>query len=180
LLPVLAGRNLGLDVQGTGYGILFACFGAGAALGAIAVGTVLVNRSKAAAVRVGLLLFGISLAAFALLRDPLPAYPIVFLVGLFYFATVTSLSTVLQSHLDENVRGRVMALWIMGFGGTVPFGLLAGGFVAERTSVTTVVLIGAGVAVMLAAVTDVRAQVQSAATTGTSATSGSGASDGRR
>jgi hypothetical protein len=73
-----------------------------------------------------------------------------------------------------------MALWIMGFGGTVPFGLLAGGFVAERTSVTTVVLIGAGVAMMLAAVTDVRAQVQSAATTGTSATSGSGASDGRR
>lgn len=180
LLPVLAGRNLDLDVEGTAYGILFACFGAGAALGAIAVGTVLVHRSKAAAVRVGLLLFGLSLAVFALLRAPLPAYPVVFLVGLFYFATVTSLSTVLQSHLDEHVRGRVMALWIMGFGGTVPFGLLAGGFLAERTSVTTVVLIGAAVAVVLAALADVRADDQSVASAGSSSTSGSGASGGRR
>jgi predicted MFS family arabinose efflux permease len=182
LLPVLAGRNLGLDVQGTGYGVLFACFGAGAALGAISVGTVLVSVSKAAVVRVGLLLFGISLGVFALLRAPLPAYPIVFLVGLFYFGTVTSLSTVLQSHLDENVRGRVMALWIMGFGGTVPFGLLAGGFVADRTSVTFVVLVGAAVALLLAAVTDVRDQSAAAASPvdGSSGTSGSGASDGRR
>jgi MFS family permease len=181
LLPVLAGRNLDLDVQGVGYGILFACFGLGAALGAIAVGTVLVHRSKAAAVRIGLLLFGLALGVFAVLRSPVPAYPVVFLVGLFYFGTVTSLSTVLQSHLDESVRGRVMALWIMGFGGTVPFGLLAGGFIADRTSVTTVVLGGAVVAVLLAAVTDVRAvDDQSTAITGTSSTSGSGASEGRR
>ena len=147
LLPVIAGDNLGIDVQGAGYGVLFAVFGTGAALGAIAVGTVLVKRSKAAAVRVGLVLFGISLGVFGLLRTPLPAYPMLFLVGLFYFGTVTSLSTVLQSHLDESVRGRVMALWIMGFGGTVPIGLLVGGVVADRTSVTAVILIGAVVAV---------------------------------
>jgi MFS family permease len=181
LLPVIAGRNLDLDVQGTGYGVLFACFGLGAALGAIAVGTVLVNRSKAAAVRIGLVLFGISLGVFAVLRHPLPAYPVIFFVGLFYFGTVTSLSTVLQSHLDESVRGRVMALWIMGFGGTVPIGLLAGGVIADHTSVTTVVLIGAVVAVLLAAVTDLRpGDGQSTASAGTTSTSGSGASGGRR
>ncbi len=156
LLPVIAGRNLDLDVQGAGYGVLFAGFGLGAAVGAISVGTILVGRSKAVAVRVGLALFGISLGVFGLLREALPAYPMLFLVGLFYFATVTSLSTVLQSHLDENVRGRVMALWIMGFGGTVPLGLLLGGFIADRTSVTTVVLAGAAVALILAAVTNVK------------------------
>jgi len=155
LLPVIAGRNLDLDVQGAGYGVLFAGFGLGAAVGAISVGTILVGRSRALAVRVGLALFGVSLGVFGLLRESLPAYPVLFLVGLFYFATVTSLSTVLQSHLDENVRGRVMALWIMGFGGTVPLGLLLGGFVADRTSVTTVVLAGAVVAVILAVVTNV-------------------------
>ncbi len=158
LLPVIAGRNLGLDVQGAGYGVLFACFGLGAAVGAISVGTVLVGRSKATAVRIGLALFGLCLAVFAILRDALPAYPVLFLVGLFYFATVTSLSTVLQSHLDENVRGRVMALWIMGFGGTVPIGLLIGGFVADRTSVSTVVLVGASVALLLALVTKVSSE----------------------
>jgi MFS family permease len=177
LLPVIAGENLGIDVQGASYGVLFAVFGTGAALGAIAVGTVLVHRSKAAAVRIGLLLFGASLGVFALLRSPEPAYPILFLVGLFYFGTVTSLSTVLQTHLDESVRGRVMALWIMGFGGTVPIGLLVGGFLADRTSVTVVLLIGAVVAVVLGLVTDVRGQ--SPASDGTSSTSGSGAPSGR-
>lgn len=156
LLPVLAGRNLGLDVSGVGYGILFAGFGLGAVVGAVGVGTVLVGRSKERAVRTGLLLFGVSLGVLALLRHPLPAYPVLFAVGLFYFGTVTSLSTVLQSNLEENVRGRVMALWIMGFGGTVPFGLLLGGFLADRTSITTVVLGGAVVALGLAAVTDLR------------------------
>ncbi|HUP87162.1 MAG TPA: MFS transporter [Acidimicrobiales bacterium] len=180
LLPVIADNNLELDTQGAGYGVLFACFGLGAALGAIAVGTVLVNRSKATAVRVGLLLFGVSLGVFSILRHPLPAYPVIFCVGLFYFGTVTSLSTVLQSHLEESVRGRVMALWIMGFGGTVPIGLLIGGVIADRTSVTTVVLIGASVAVILAAVTDLRGKDQSTASSGTASTSGSGASGGRR
>ena len=180
LLPVIAGRNLDLDVEGTQYGVLFACFGLGAALGAIAVGTVLVHRSKAAAVRVGLLLFGITLGVFALLRHPLPAYPVLFFVGLFYFGTVTSLSTVLQSHLDESVRGRVMALWIMGFGGTVPIGLLVGGVLADRTSVTTVMLVGAVVCLVLAAVTDLRRGDQSDTTAGNTSTSGSGASGGRR
>jgi MFS family permease len=149
LLPVLAGENLDIDVQKAAYGVLFACFGLGAALGAIAVGTLLVGKSKAAAVRIGLVLFGIALVVFSLLRSPTPAYPVVFLVGLFYFGTVTSLSSVLQEHLEENVRGRVMALWIMGFGGTVPIGLLVGGFIADHTSVTTVVFAGGVVAALL-------------------------------
>ena len=40
-----------------------------------------------------------------------------------------------------------MALWIMGFGGTVPIGNLIAGPLIEATSVTTVVLGGAVVAV---------------------------------
>ena len=155
LLPVVAARNLGLDVQSAAYGVLYACFGLGAAIGAVSVGTVLVGRSKAKAVRVGLAAFAVTLVGFALLRSPGPAYPLLFAVGACYFATVTSLSTVLQEHLDDAVRGRVMALWIMGFGGTVPLGLLAGGFVTEHTSVTTVILIGAAIAAMLAVAFDI-------------------------
>jgi MFS family permease len=74
----------------------------------------------------------------------------VFLVGFFYFATVTTLSTELQSHLDDSVRGRVMALYMMSFGGTVPLGLLAAGPIATHTSVTAVLIAGAVVAGLLA------------------------------
>jgi hypothetical protein len=42
----------------------------------------------------------------------------------------------------------------------VPIGLLVGGIVADRTSVTVVLLIGAAVAVMLGLVTDVRPPVE--------------------
>ena len=45
---------------------------------------------------------------------------------------ITSLSTVLQQDLDDSVRGKVMALWIMGFGGTVPIGGLLGGLISEQ------------------------------------------------
>lgn len=156
LMPVLAGDNLGIDPESAAYGWLYTCFGLGAAVGAVSVGTVLVDRSKPHVVRVALTLFSGLLALFGLLRSPAPAYPIAFLVGLAYFTTVTSLSTHLQAHLDDAVRGRVMALWIMGFGGTVPVGLLVGGAVASATSVTAVVLAGAAIALVLALLTDLQ------------------------
>jgi MFS family permease len=87
---------------------------------------------------------------FALLRSDAPAYPLGFVLGVFYFLVITSLATVLQENVDDGVRGRIMALWIMGFGGIVPVGVLVGGFVASYTSVTLVLLIGAAAALVLA------------------------------
>src|SRR4051794_17900281 len=151
LMPVIAAENLGMRVTGFEYGLLYACFGLGAASGAIAVGSVLVGYRRDRVIAVGLALFGVMLLVFALLRTPGPAYPIVFLVGAFYFATVTTLSTRLQEHLDDKVRGRVMALYMMGFGGTIPLGLLVAGPIATHTNITTVVVGGAVVAMLLAA-----------------------------
>lgn len=159
LLPVIAGENLDMNVTGLGYGIFFACFGTGAALGAISVGTVLVEVSKPKVITISLPLFAASLTGLALIRHVGPAYPLVFLVGLFYFSMLTSLSTVLQSNLESSIRGRVMSLWIMGFGGTVPIGLLAFGWVADRTSVTTVLIVGAIVALILDAVIRIKEPV---------------------
>jgi MFS family permease len=149
-MPTVAARNLGMPVDGPAYGILYACFGLGGVLGAVSIGTVFARVDKARIVRVGFVAFAAALTAFALLRDPAPAYPMVLVVGFCYFASVTALSTVLQVHVDDAVRGRVMALWIMGFGGTVPIGLLAAGPLIELTSMTTVMLYGAVSAVGLA------------------------------
>jgi MFS family permease len=149
-LPVVAAENLKIDPRSGGYGGLFACFGAGAAMGALSIGTVFTARSKERLTRMGLASFGIALAVFSLLRSPAPAYPMILIVGFFYFATITSLSTVLQQALDDSNRGRVMALWIMGFGGTVPLGNLLAGPLIEATNITTVVLGGAVIAVGLA------------------------------
>lgn len=149
--PVVAERNLGIDERSTAYGVLYACFGVGAMIGALSIGTVFAHRSKAGIVRASLVAYGASLTVFALLRAPGPAYLVVVIVGLTYFAFITSLSTVLQEQLADHERGRVMALWIMGFGGTVPIGNLLAGPVIDRTSITLVLLVGAAVAFGLAA-----------------------------
>jgi len=150
LMPVVAAQNLHLDVTSLAYGLLYACFGLGAAAGAIAVGSVLVGRRRQTVIVAGLVMFGMALLAFAMLRNAAAAYPVVFLVGLFYFATVTSLSTRLQEHLSDEVRGRVMALYMMSFGGTVPLGLLVAGPIASATSVSAVLVAGAIAACLLA------------------------------
>ena len=61
----------------------------------------------------------------------------------------------LQNHLSEQVRGRVMALWIMGFGGTVGLGNLIAGRIIDATSVTTVLLVNSVVALFLVWYADV-------------------------
>jgi hypothetical protein len=47
-----------------------------------------------------------------------------------------------------------MSLWLMGFGGTIPLGLLFAGPIAEATSITVVLLYGAAVAFVLFLVCD--------------------------
>jgi len=148
--PVLAERNLHIDERSTGYGVLYACFGIGAVAGSLSIGTVFSRRSMARIVRAALIAFAGALTFFAVLRSPGPAFPAAALVGATYFAMITSLATTLQEQLDNRVRGRVMALWIMGFGGTVPVGNLIAGPIIEATSMTTVMLAGAACAVGLA------------------------------
>ena len=157
-MPVVAAHNLGIDLsKSPDYGILYACFGTGALVGAISIGTVFVRTSKPLLVRVCLVGYALALCAFALERSPLPAYFNVAVTGAFYFAFITALNTTLQSRLAENVRGRVMALWMMGFGGTVGIGNLLVGPVVEAVGITSVLLFGAVVALALAWYADVRA-----------------------
>jgi MFS family permease len=156
LLPVVAEDNFGIPPKSIGYGVLYALFGLGAALGAASIGTLFASRSKERIVRVALVAFAGLLTVFALERQAPFAYPTVTVLGFAYFCVITSLSTVLQQHLDDAIRGRIMALWIMGFGGMVPIGVLIAGFLVEPIGITAVLLLGAVVALGLAAYADLR------------------------
>lgn len=156
-MPVVAAHNLGIDLsKSADYGILYACFGVGALTGAISIGTVFAHTSKPLLVRVCLLGYAGALCAFALQRATVPADVLVAVTGAFYFAFITALNTTLQARLHESVRGRVLALWMMGFGGTVGIGNLLVGPVVAAVGITSVLLFGAGVALVLAWYADVR------------------------
>src|SRR5690606_19669688 len=130
--------NLGLDEDSAAYGVFYACFGFGAVLGSIANGTVLAASDKAAIVRRGLVAYAVVVSVLAVLREPGPAYPVVMLVGASYFGMITALNTALQSRLADHQRGRVMALWTMGFAGTVALANAAFGPVVDRIGMTPV------------------------------------------
>ena len=150
IMPVVAQYNIGIDPKSLTYGLLYATFGVGAAAGAFTVGSLFVaQRSKVALLRPGFIAFAIALAAFALVRNVAAAFVVLCVVGYAYFFVITCLSTILQKQLRDDERGRVMALWIMLFGGTVPLGVLVAGPFAKAYS-TEVLLIGAVWALLLA------------------------------
>jgi MFS family permease len=151
LMPVIAAQSFDIAPKSWQYGVLYACFGLGAVMGALSVGTVFARVPKAKLLRPAFLAFALVLAVFSLLRVAALSYPVAFVLGYAYFVAITALSTLLQTHLQNEERGRVMALWIMGFGGTVPLGVLVGGWVGHATSITAVILAGAVWAVVLAA-----------------------------
>lgn len=149
IMPLVAKYNLGIPETGVTYGLLYATFGLGAATGALTVGSVLAQRSKVALLRPGFVAFAIALAAFGLVRNLAAAFIVLCVVGYMYFLVITCLSIILQKQLRDEERGRIMALWIMLFGGTVPLGVLLASPFAKSYS-TEVLLFGAAWALLLA------------------------------
>jgi len=141
-MPTIASTDLGIEPKSLAYGLLYTCFGLGAVTGALSIGTFLARQDLRRVAQLGLAGFSIVLLTFALLSNAGPAYPVAAMLGFVYFATITSLSTVLQEEVEDAVRGRVMALWQMGFGGMVPIGLMIAGPIAEATSIRVVLLYG--------------------------------------
>ncbi len=156
VFPAIAERDLHIAAKSTEYGFLYATFGFGAVVGALSIGTFLSGRNLAVVVRFALVGFSLCLATFVSLSTGLPAFPVAFMLGFCYFAAVTSLSTVFQSRLTHAIRGRVSAIWMMCFGGTVPVSGLIAGWVISLTSINTVIYFGAAFALFLAWFADLR------------------------
>ena len=119
-------------------------------LGALAIGTVLATEDKRRTARRGFMLFGIALAVFASSPNVPFAFVSGFFLGTTYFSTTTALMTVLQSRLETNIRARVLALWFMAFGGTIPIGNLIFGPLMDRIGSRPILYLGAAWALFLA------------------------------
>ena len=163
LYPAMASVDWGVSTKSTLYGLLYATFGLGAVVGALSVGTFLSGHRIENVLRGAFVMFGASLAAYITIRGPALAFPIGFLLGFFYFVVVTSLSTIFQSRLDHSIRGRVSAVWMMCFGGTVPVAGLIAGWIVSHSSVNTVIYFGAAFALFLAWFADLRPPEERAA-----------------
>lgn len=155
LFPAVAEENFGIEARSSTFKWLYAVWGSGALVGALAVGTVLVAWDTRRLIRRGFGAFGILLALFAIVSSPAWAFGIGFLLGAAYFATTTAMLTLVQARLADHERGRVMSLWFMAFGGTVPVGNLVFAPVVDAAGARGVLLLGAVWAVALVWVCDI-------------------------
>ena len=151
LLPIHAREVLALD--GQGYGALFASMGAGALAAAIMLAYLgsrpILGLTLAAGA--GFVVFEVLLG---LSRSAPLAYPLMIGNGFFGMLLINSLNGVVQWSVPDELRGRVMALWVTVFAGSVPIGALIAGVIAENWgSGAAFVLGGLAFGVVLALVT---------------------------
>ena len=149
LFPIVVKEAFGVAPKSTTYNWLYAVWGLGAMVGALSIGTVLSQVDKRRLIRPFFLGFAASMTVFALLRSPGPAFPVGFLLGLFYFGLATSMLTVVQQNLLSGERARVMSLWFMAFGGMVSVSGLTFGPIVDAIGPRPVLLFGAAAALAL-------------------------------
>lgn len=149
LMPVMASQVLHGGPHTLGF--LMAASGLGALGGAVFLasrrtvrgfGTVIVSTAAT---------FGLGLVAFALSRNVPLSLVTMLLCGFGMMVTMAASNTVLQTIVDEHMRGRLMSFYAMAFMGTAPFGSLLAGAMAARIGAPATIAIG-GVACLLGAV----------------------------
>ncbi|HEV8129954.1 MAG TPA: MFS transporter [Acidobacteriota bacterium] len=130
LLPVFA-RDV-FRMGSTGYSTMMAASGAGAITGALLfAGLGHVERRGIFTLRVQLIL-ALFLGIFAVSRVPLLSYVILFLGGVCLMALFASITSLVQLATSEQMRGRVMSIFMLAFRGGMPLGNLTAGFLASR------------------------------------------------
>ncbi|HEU5358394.1 MAG TPA: MFS transporter [Gemmatimonadales bacterium] len=131
-------------------GFLMAASGVGALCGALYLAS---RRSIVGLWRVVAMAgaaFGVGLVAFSLSRALALSLLILPVVGAGMMVALASSNTILQTIVEERLRGRVMAFYTMAFLGTAPIGSLIAGVVADRIGSPATVLLG-GIACVLGA-----------------------------
>ena len=106
------------------------------------------------------LAFGLLMAALALAPTVAVACLAIVPMGAASLAFVSTANASLQLHSKEEMRGRVMSLYAMGFLGTTPVGAVLAGLIAEATDARVAIAVGAAANLLASAylVTTARAR----------------------
>jgi MFS family permease len=141
LLPAYATDIL--HINESGYGGLLSANGFGALLGALTVATWGSRMRPRWLILGGLWLFSAMLFLLAFVRW----YPLVLLCLAFggwgmllYFSTT---NTLIQTSVSHAMRGRVMGIWALIFGGMMPLGGIESGFLSHAVGVPWTIAVGA-------------------------------------
>lgn len=149
ILPLLASETLqtGPEV----FGVLSACFGGGALLGALL--SAALGRASWKVLVAGTAGFSLSLLALAPVTTVWLAAALLFVTGSSFSLWTSNANAILQLRAPDHLRGRVVSLYLWAFAGLAPIGGLFAGWLTEvgGTQLAFTVAGGTGLAMALAA-----------------------------
>lgn len=127
------------------FGLILSGVGLGALSSTIRIASAWSIRGFPSRMFWALIVMGVGLLSMALVRNRWILLPMSALVGGGLVYSTTGCNTMLQSFISDDMRGRVMSLYVMAFSGFAPLGSLAAGAIMNRVGVTWATLLqGAG------------------------------------
>jgi MFS family permease len=130
LMPMFARNVYGWDEAG--LSLMMGTAGAGALFGALTLAYLGELRRKGLFLLGSLFSGGACIVGFSASASPRVAVPLLFVTGLSMVCHFALGNTLLQQLVRDEMRGRVMSMWILTFIGTMPVGSFLSGAAADR------------------------------------------------
>lgn len=146
LMPVYAAEVLGGGAHTLGF--LMTAAGGGALLGALWLASRRTTSDIGRNIPTAGAVFGAGLIAFAFSRVLWLSVPVMVLAGMGLMVQIASCNTLLQTIVEDNKRGRVMAFFLMAYFGTMPFGSLAAGAVSTHIGAPYTLALGGAICLL--------------------------------
>jgi predicted MFS family arabinose efflux permease len=153
-LPIFA-RDI-FHLGSTGLALLMGTAGAGAFFGALVLAYLGDFKRKGWSVLGGAFAFGVCLIGFALSRQFTVSLILLFAVGFSIVTSVAVVNTLLQQLVTDQMRGRVMSMFILSFMGTMPFGNLIAGAASHRFGAPHTLAVGGLMIVLYSLIVTIR------------------------
>jgi MFS family permease len=150
LLPVFASEVLHGDASTLGF--LTAAAGVGALAGTLYLASREGLRGAGTLLAVCAAALGVALVIFSLSASLAVTLAALFVIGFTQMVLMAGSNTVLQTLVDEEMRGRVMSFYTLALMGIAPLGGLLAGMLADKIGASRAVLLGAPCCMLGAAV----------------------------
>ncbi len=142
LLPVFA-RDV-FQIGSTGYSKMMAVSGAGSVVGALLYAGLAGTRSGGMMTLRVQLVLSVLITVFALSTNLPLSYFVLFLGGAVMIGLFASINSLVQLNTTEEMRGRVMSIFMLAFRGGMPLGSLVAGLLASQISASFALVVMGG------------------------------------
>lgn len=121
---------------------LMACQGMGAVAGALLIGTVGGRFENMGRMLLSVqVIMGLVIMAFGWSTNPLASYILIFIGGIAFMALFSMSFSIVQLAVPEELRGRVVSIYMVALRGGGPLGALVSGYFADIYSAPTVMIV---------------------------------------